>query len=97
MKVKIIFKWFDFWVGLFYDIKKKCLYIFPVPMVGIKITGKSIPALPENYWFRVEYSSKEYPFCMFYKEDQVGSFKTEKEAIGYAIEHNYNCHHSLGE
>jgi len=37
MKVKIIFKWFDFWVGLFIDTKKKTLYFFPVPMLGLEV------------------------------------------------------------
>ena len=37
MKIKIIFAWYDFWIGLFYDQKKKWLYIFPMPMIGILI------------------------------------------------------------
>ena len=37
MRVKPVFKWFDFWVGLYYDTKRKRLYILPVPMVGIYI------------------------------------------------------------
>lgn len=41
MKIKFIFKWFDFWVGLFYDTKKKDLYIFPIPMFGFLISFKS--------------------------------------------------------
>ena len=41
MKIRPIFKWFDFWVGLFYDTKKKRLYIFPIPMCGIYIERSS--------------------------------------------------------
>ena len=37
MKVKLIFAWYDFWIGLFYDQKKKRLYVFPIPMIGIII------------------------------------------------------------
>lgn len=37
MKVKLIFAWYDFWIGIFYDKKKNWVYIFPVPMFGIII------------------------------------------------------------
>jgi hypothetical protein len=40
MKVKPIFAWYDLWIGLFIDRQKHCLYIFPVPMFGIKITWR---------------------------------------------------------
>lgn len=37
MKVKIIFRWYDFWIGLFYDRKESALYFFPIPMLGMKL------------------------------------------------------------
>lgn len=37
MKIKPMFAWYDFWVGWFYDKVKRSLYIFPIPMFGIKI------------------------------------------------------------
>lgn len=34
-RVKVIFRWFDIWVGLFIDMANKKLYIFGVPMLGV--------------------------------------------------------------
>lgn len=33
--IKFIFAWYDLWIGLFIDRKKKLIYFFPVPMFGI--------------------------------------------------------------
>lgn len=40
MKVKIIFAWYDLWIGVFVDTKKRMLYLFPVPCIGIVFTFK---------------------------------------------------------
>lgn len=45
MKFKLLFAWYDLWIGLFYDQKKGWLYVFPIPMFGI------ILKLPQKrYW-----------------------------------------------
>jgi hypothetical protein len=36
-RIKLLFAWYDLWVGLFWDSKKRKLYIFPVPMLGVVI------------------------------------------------------------
>jgi len=40
MRVKLFFRWYDLWVGMYIDINDKCLYICPIPMFGIKIKLK---------------------------------------------------------
>ena len=36
IKFKLMFAWYDMWIGLFIDTKKKIVYFFPFPMFGIK-------------------------------------------------------------
>lgn len=35
MKIKLIFAWYDLWVGFFWDRKSRKLYVFLVPTIGI--------------------------------------------------------------
>jgi len=37
MKVELIFAWYDLWIGIFYDKKKRWIYVLPIPMFGIII------------------------------------------------------------
>lgn len=37
VRIEPIFAWYDFWVGFFWDRKKGNLYVFPVPMLGVKV------------------------------------------------------------
>jgi hypothetical protein len=35
MRIRPIFAWYDLWIGAFWDAKKRFLYVFPVPCLGI--------------------------------------------------------------
>ena len=37
MRVEMFFAWYDFWVGAYWDRKKRRLYLCPLPMVGVVI------------------------------------------------------------
>jgi len=52
MKIELSFAWYDFWVGLFWDKKKRILYICPLPMVVIKIQSL-IDYIDDKYWLDV--------------------------------------------
>ena len=59
-KVVPMFAWYNFWVGLFFDTKKSITYIFPIPMVGIRIEGFRIS------WNKA-YSFRKYPFIQLFR------------------------------
>lgn len=35
--IRLIFAWYDLWIGAFWDRNKRRLYIFPVPCIGVVI------------------------------------------------------------
>lgn len=49
MSIRPMFAWYDMWVGAFWDSRKRRLYIFPVPMLGVVIQLR----VPQQ-WVHVE-------------------------------------------
>ena len=37
MKITPFFRWYDLWIGAFWDTKNRVLYICPLPTIGLKI------------------------------------------------------------
>jgi len=44
MKYKPFFAWYDFWVGIYYDRKRKILYFNPLPCVVLSFASN------QNEW-----------------------------------------------
>ncbi len=40
MKIKLLFAWYDLWVGAYWDRKNRTLYLLPIPCCGIVITWR---------------------------------------------------------
>ena len=49
MSLKIFFAWYDFWVGFYYDQKKRTLYFCPLPMIVISIDFESYYRIIGHY------------------------------------------------
>lgn len=39
-RIGFVFKWYDLWVGAYWDKKKRWLYILPIPTIGIILKFK---------------------------------------------------------
>jgi hypothetical protein len=61
VRVKFLFCWYDFWVGAYLDRGAGYLYVFPLPMLGVRLCFSphmcvhsepigSCRECPENKW-----------------------------------------------
>lgn len=39
--------WYDAWVGVFIDTKKRTVYVFPLPCIGLRIQWGRPKGIPE--------------------------------------------------
>lgn len=90
MKIKLIFAWFDFWVGAFWDSKKKWLYIFPIPMFGIILKFDLEPNYKIETWESDHFKENGKIHILYFKGDQVGTFESKYKCRRYMRNHNYN-------
>jgi hypothetical protein len=37
VKIRPLFAWFDCWIGIYWDARRRRLYVLPVPMLGVVI------------------------------------------------------------
>lgn len=62
LHMAFVFAWFDFWVGLYFDRKKRQLYFFPIPFFGVKFwLEPSKPVEPEPATESVRCVSRAMP------------------------------------
>jgi hypothetical protein len=40
MKLSVFFRWFDLWIGAYWDRTHRALYVCPIPMFGVKLQFK---------------------------------------------------------
>jgi hypothetical protein len=43
MRIRVIFAWYDLWIGVFIDRPKHRVYVFPLPCLGIVIDLRDTP------------------------------------------------------
>lgn len=48
-RLSFLFAWYDFWVGVYWDRRKRCLYIFPIPCFGVVIDCCTYCAIMTRY------------------------------------------------
>jgi hypothetical protein len=68
-RVKFIFRWYDFWVGVYVDRPKRNLYILPLPMVGVVIFfGSETDAAVEEFREMVERQGRSAQIALLFRD-----------------------------
>jgi hypothetical protein len=42
MTIRLIFAWYDLWIGVFIDQTRRRVYVFPIPTLGIVIEWEGV-------------------------------------------------------
>jgi len=89
IRIKLLFAWYDLWIGFFIDKIKAKLYIFPIPCVGVVVS-----VLPEGYtikktkthWSPSVITSGGHldTYILYQHNSQHGAFLSYKEAVNHA-------------
>jgi hypothetical protein len=77
-KIKLMFAWYDFWVGAYWDRYARRLYIFPVPMFGIVIQ------------FRARTRCRD-EFIESIKEEAAQRLREDLSTCGYVRPGEWQC------
>lgn len=36
-KIHLVLAWYDLWIGAYWDRRERCLYLLPIPCVGVSV------------------------------------------------------------
>jgi hypothetical protein len=61
IRVQFFFAWYDAWIGIYWDRKKKALYILPLPCIGIVIQFRKRETLTNGFSLTVKFPCKAHP------------------------------------
>lgn len=70
MRIKPIFRRYDFSIGVFIDTKQRVIYVFPLPMLGLQITlPQPQPHLltSEEIWSQVQAEKRQREIDELYR------------------------------
>ena len=45
MLIRPFFRWYDLWIGAYWDRANRTLYVCPLPMIGVKVVVSAAPPL----------------------------------------------------
>ena len=48
-RIQLFFRWYDLWIGAYWDRAAGALYVCPIPMCGVRIQLRKPP--PVEPWF----------------------------------------------